>query len=134
METEKFNKTLSETIDSIKTYVNLRTELVSLIFIEKASKIFSSVFMLIIFLQLLFFALLFLSLAFAAWFNAVTDSLYTGYLILACFYLLIGFIIYISRKRFFVDPMIKGFTETLYEEEDDFLNPDKPKKQSHEEN
>jgi len=134
METEKFNKTLNETIDSIKTYVNLRTELVSLIFIEKASKIFSSVFMLIIFLQLLFFALLFLSLAFASWFNSVTDSLYTGYLILAGFYLLIGFIIYISRKRFFVDPMIKGFTETLYEEEDDFLNPDKQKKQSHEEN
>jgi hypothetical protein len=134
METEKFNKTLIETIDSIKAYINLRTELVSLIFIEKASKIFSSVFMLIIFLQLLFFALLFLSLAFAAWFNSVTDSLYTGYLILAGFYLLIGFIIYISRKRFFVDPMIKGFTETLYEEEDDFLNPDKQKKQSHEEN
>lgn len=134
METEKINTTLNETVDSFKKYVNLRFEYLSLVFIEKSSKIFSSVFMLIIFLQLLFFALLFLSLAFAAWYNSVTGSLYTGYLILAGFFLLIGFIIYVSRKRFFVNPMIKGFTETLYEEEDDFLSEDKSKKQSHEEN
>jgi hypothetical protein len=134
METEKINQTLVETIDNIKEYINLKTELVSLIFIEKASKIFSSVFMLIIFLQLLFFALLFLSLAFAAWLNSITDSMVLGYLILAAFYLIIGVIIFVSRKKFFVDPMIKGFTETVYEEEDDFLNPDKSKKPGHEEN
>ena len=134
METQKINQTLNDTIDSLKTYINLKTEYYSLVFIEKSSKIFSSIFMLIIFLQLLFFALLFLSLAFAAWYNSVTNSRYTGYLILAGFYLFIGTIIFISRKRFFINPMIKGFTETLYEEEEDFLNEDKPKKQSHEDN
>jgi len=134
METEKINQTLADTIDNIKEYINLRTELISLIFIEKASKIFSSVFMLIIFLQLLFFALLFLSLAFAAWINSIADSLVLGYLILAGFYLIIGLIIFLSRKKFFVDPMIKGFTETVYEKEDDFLNQDNSKKSRHEEN
>lgn len=134
METEKINQTLNETIDSIKSYVNLKTEYYSLVFIEKGSKLFASIFMLIIFLQLLFFALLFLSLALAAWINTLTNSQLTGYFILAGFYLVVGAVIFISRKRFFINPMIKGFTETLYEEDDDFLSEEKTKKHSHENN
>lgn len=134
METEKINQTLNETIDSIKSYVNLKTEYYSLVFIEKGSKLFASIFMLIIFLQLLFFALLFLSLALAAWINTLTHSQLTGYFVLAGFYLVVGVIIFISRKRFFINPMIKGFTETLYEEDDDFLSEEKTKKHSHENN
>lgn len=118
MEKDKFNKTFRRTVDDIKEYINLKTELYTLILIERFSRIFSKFLAVIIFFFLLFFVLLFLSLAFVHWFAALTGELIAGYLIVGLLYLLIGLLVYLFRRKLFLNPMLKGFTEELFEKED----------------
>ena len=131
MEKDKFNKTFKRTIDDIKEYINLKTELYALILIERFSRIFSKFLAVIIFFFLLFFVLLFLSLAFVHWFAALTGELIAGYLIVGLLYLLIGLLVYLFRRKLFLNPMLKGFTEELFEKED--VLDKKPKRDEDEE-
>ena len=118
MEKDKFNKTFKRTVDDIKTYINLKTELYTLILIERFSRIFSKFLAVIIFFFLLFFVLLFISLAFVHWFAALTGELIAGYLVVALLYLIVGLLVYLLRRKLFLNPMLKGFSEELFEKED----------------
>ncbi len=118
MEKDKFNKTFKRTVDDIKTYINLKTELYTLILIERSSKIFSKFLAVIIFFFMMFFVLLFLSLAFVHWFAALTGELIASYLLVAFLYLLMGLLVYLFRRKLFLNPMLKGFTDELFEKED----------------
>ncbi len=118
MDQEKMEKNLSKTIENIKQYVNLKTELYSLIIIERTAKVLSRVILLLIVTMLMFFFLLFLSFAFVQWFGYATGSESVGYVIIAAFYLLIGVVIFRLRKRLFLDPLLRGITEIFAEDED----------------
>ena len=48
-----------------------------------------------------------------------------GYLLAALFYLLVGIIVFLLSKRLFLNPMIKGFSETAFEEDEETINPGK---------
>lgn len=131
MNKEKFSKNLQEAIANIKQYVNLKTELYSLIILERMAKVFTHVILLLITLQLLFFFMLFLSFAFVHWFDAISGNRLLGYIIVASIYLLIGVFVFILRKQLFLNPLIKGFTRIFAEEED--LLDQKPSTSSDEE-
>jgi len=123
MDTEKFQKNLDETFENVKSYINLRTELFRIIIFEKVAKVLTSIFTLVIILFILFFVMLFLSLAFVHWYQDTGGLATHGYLIVAISYLIIGIIIFLSSKRLFLNPMIKGFADTAFEEEEeDSLN------------
>ena len=125
MDTNKFQKDLDETFDNVKSYVDLKTELYKLIIFEKIAKILSKAFTLVIIIFVLFFVLLFLSLAFVHWFETNVGIATHAYIIVAIFYLIIGIIIYLSSRRLFLNPMIKGFSDTALEEDDELLDSDK---------
>jgi hypothetical protein len=118
MNKDDFNKNLKSTIDNVREYIDMKIELYSLIMIERISKMLSKFLMAIIFVFFLFFFLLFISLGFINWFNEVTGTSLIGYVIAAFFYLILGLIIYSMSKKLFLNPMLKGFTEVLFEEED----------------
>ncbi len=118
MNKEKFGNNLQEVIDNIKQYVSLKTELYSLIILERLAGISTQVIVLLIILQLFFFFMLFLSFGFVHWFSTINGNQLTGYLIVASFYLILGVIVFVFRKQLFLNPLIKGFTRIFAEEED----------------
>ena len=118
MNKDNFNKNLQSTIDNVREYIDMKIELYSLIIIERISKMLSKFLVAIIFVFFLFFFLLFISLGFINWFHEATGTTLIGYVIAAVFYLIIGLIVFGMSKRLFLNPMLKGFTEVLFEEED----------------
>ncbi len=130
MNKETFNKTLDRTLENIREYINLKTELYTLIIFERISKMFSKFLVTIIFVFFLFFFLLFISLGFVYWFHETTGTTTLGYFIVAFFYLILGLIVFGMSKRLFLNPMLKGFTEVLFEEEDSLDSNTKPKQKN----
>jgi len=118
MNKENFNKNLQNTLKNIKEYFDLKTELYALMLFERVSKMLSKFLVVIVFVFFLFFFMLFVSLGFVSWFQEITGTVYWGYFIAASFYLFLGLIMYSMRKRLFLNPMLKGFTEVLFEKED----------------
>ena len=121
MDTDKFQKNLDETFESIKSYVNLKTELFQIIVFERVARVLTKLFTLIILIFILFFVMLFLSLGFVHWFEENGGLVTHGYLIVAIFYLIVGIIFFLARKKIFFNPIIKGFSETAFEDEDELL-------------
>jgi len=118
MDQEKMEKNLSKIIENIKQYVNLKTELYTLMVMERTAKVLSRVIVLMILTMLLFFFLLFISFAFVQWFGDFSGSESIGYIIVAIFYLLLGGVIFSMRKQLFLDPLLRGITAIFNEEED----------------
>ncbi|MCF8365079.1 MAG: hypothetical protein K9H16_04820 [Bacteroidales bacterium] len=133
MNKENFNKTIQGTFKNIKEYFDLKTELYALIIFERISKMLSKFMVVIIFVFFVFFFLLFISLAFINWFHEITGTSILGYIIAAFFYLFLGLIIYAMSTKLFLNPMLKGFTEVLFEKEEK-LDSDTKSKQNDEEN
>ena len=133
MNKENFNKSLQSTIKNIKEYFDLKTELFALIVFERVSKMMSKFLVVIIFVFFLFFFLLFISLGFIEWFHDATGTKFWGYVIAAFFYLILGIIIFGMSKKLFLNPMLKGFTEVLFEKEET-LDSDTVTKHEDEEN
>jgi hypothetical protein len=102
--------------------LDLKIELFKLIAFERLAKFLTSVFTVIVIIFVLFFVMLFLSLAFVHWFQETGGSEMHGYLIVALFYSIVGIVIFLASKRLFLNPMVKGFSETAFEAEDDLLN------------
>jgi hypothetical protein len=98
--------------------VDLKTELYALILFERVSKLLSKFFVSIIVVCFLLFVLLFASLGFVEWFYYATGNRIWGYFIAAFIYLIIGFIVFKIGKKLFLNSMLKGFTDVLFEEED----------------
>jgi len=119
MDTDKFQKTLNETIGDIKSWFDLQTRLLKLNLFEKVARGMSTLFFLVFMVFVLFFVLLFLSLGFVQWFQDNGGDALHGYLIVAIFYLILGIFILLFRKRLFISPIIKSFSETVFEEDEE---------------
>jgi hypothetical protein len=119
MNKQKFDSHIRKITLSIKQYLQLKTELYSLIVVERLARIYSHFIAALIFTFFIFFFTLFLSLGFVNWFEATTGRTFLGYLIVAAFYLLMAFIVHIFRRRIFFDPMVKTLSKTLFEKEDE---------------
>ncbi len=128
MDIEKIQENLDKTFDSIKSYVNLETELFKLIVFEKIAKVLTSIFTLVILIFVLFFAMLFLSLAFVEWYESTGGLPIHGYLLVALFYFLIGVLVFLLSKKLFLNPMIKGFSNTAFEKDEDMAATNKKEK------
>ncbi|HZK07650.1 MAG TPA: phage holin family protein [Bacteroidales bacterium] len=119
MNKQTFDAHLRKITRSIKQYLQLKTELYSLIVVERLARIYSHFIAALIFTFFIFFFTLFLSLGFVSWFTAMTGRTFLGYLIVAAFYLLMALIVHVFRRRIFFDPMVKTLTKTIFEKEDE---------------
>lgn len=128
MNKENFNKNLQSSIDDIREYIDLKTELYSLIFFERVSKMLAKFLAVIIFVFFLLFFLLFITLGFVEWFHDATGTTLWGYVIAAVVYLVLGLGVFGLSTKLFLNPMLKGFTEVLFEKEDTLDSKTKSKK------
>jgi hypothetical protein len=119
MNKQNFDTHIRKISRSIRQYLHLKTELYSLIVLERFSRIVSYFVAALVLIFFLFFFILFISMGFVSWFGEATNKPYLGYLIVSAFYLVVAIIVYSLRRRIFYDPIIKVLNETIFEKEDE---------------
>lgn len=102
-----------DTMDDIKSYINLRLRLIELNVTEKVStilaKIISSALAMIFFTLFIFFG----SFAFSYWLADKLGSYLAGFGIVACFYLLVALLLASVGKNAIRRKLIKSFIEAF---------------------
>ncbi len=119
MAKQPFSKNVAEIITIARSYVNARIELWKLTLLEKVSLAGAFFISSVIIVLIIAFCLLFISLAFAIWYGQRTGDFFTGFLILAGFYLILGLVFIISRKQVITGPVVKSLSNILYKDEDE---------------
>jgi uncharacterized membrane protein YqjE len=92
---------LDTLISNLSGYVEARVELVKIEIRDEVAVVLSRGLMLMLIFMVGFLCLLFAMLGLAQYLNAILESAYAGYLIVALFFGLVLLILLISRKGFF---------------------------------
>jgi len=96
---------IEEIADSLKVYVNTNLELIKLELTERVSVLGSSLISnLLVWLVIVLF-LFFISLGLAFYLSNLLGNNYSGFIIIAGFYLLIGLILILGKKRLVEKPL-----------------------------
>jgi uncharacterized membrane protein YqjE len=112
-------KKIESLADQVKEYVNTRVELTKLSLAEKTSLLIGNLIAVTIVVLLFLFVIVFGSIA-GAW--ALSDWIgkpYSGFLIVAGFYLLLGIIVWLTRGRFIRFPVMNAILKQLYNTDED---------------
>ena len=107
---------VSETTDIInnaKNYINLKLDLYNLILNEKLAKISSFFFTLASLIILFSLFLFFISFSFVYWYGETRGELHHGFFIVGVFYLIVGFLVFLFRKKLILNPLISRLTKML---------------------
>jgi hypothetical protein len=111
-----------ETQEMIEDYVGNRIQLLKLQTAEKSSKLVSLLLTVLVMALLCFFILLFLSITAGYFLAQKTGSLFTGFGIVAIFYVVLLVVILYLRKRFLdkyiSDTVIKIFFDSTADDDD----------------
>lgn len=105
-----------ELTQEFKQYLNLKIALVSLSLSRKFSQLFGMLLSALIFVGLLSVILLMLTFAFVFWYGGNIGTLYQGFLIASLFYMLVALLVYVFRKKLFIDPMIRLLNDKIGDE------------------
>ncbi|MDP4281822.1 MAG: phage holin family protein [Bacteroidota bacterium] len=122
MESHNISDNIHELTGSVKEYVKIRVSLLKISITEKMSKVISKMLITMAFFILFLFVILFISVAFIFWFRDHAGPAYAGALIVASFYVILGFVVYLLRKKLFVNPVVTMLSKMLLEEEKEAEN------------
>jgi len=103
----------------VREYINTKVELTKLRLAEKTSLVIGNMIALCIVVVILLFVILFGSIA-GAW--ALSDLLgkpYSGFLIVAGVYLLLGILVWVGRHRLIRFPVMNAIVKMLHKNDDD---------------
>jgi Putative Actinobacterial Holin-X, holin superfamily III len=109
-------KTMEETIDHLKSYVNTKISQVKLGAAEKTSDLISVFIAKLLAALVLFFFILFISLAVASGLGDYFEKPWLGYTLVAGFYLLAGFVIWFGREKLLRIPIMNAIIARLFKE------------------
>ena len=111
-----------ETQDLVEDYVSNRLKLLRLQTAEKSAKLVSLLLTVLVMALLCFFILLFLSITAGYFLAQKTGSLFTGFGIVAIFYVLLLVVILYLRKRvldkYIADTVVRIFFDTTADDDD----------------
>lgn len=110
------NNIYSDFIKDAKEYLKTRYILLKLELLEKLAKILSIFVLIIISLILILAALIYFSFAAVSWMKNIFGDTLPGFLIIGGFFLLIFLIVYLARKKLFLNPLIGVLSGILFEE------------------
>lgn len=119
MESKKISENITDLAGNVKEYLLLQLDLVRLIIAEKASKLLTTLIVVIAMFIIFLFLLTFLSLAFVFWYKDHVGEAYVGALIMAGFYFLLAVVLYLMRTAIFVNPLVLAITKILLEKKDE---------------
>lgn len=108
--------------DDLKAYFNTNVELVKLQALDRSSALGASVIAgLVIAMIFLMFAMLG-SISAAIYIGVLLNSYALGFIIVAGFYLILGFVLLVSRKSSLVNPIRDAIISKALEDEDEHQN------------
>lgn len=110
---------IEELSDHVKEYINTRVEITKLRIAEKTSLVIGNFIAAVIIALLFLFVLVFGSIA-GAW--ALSDWIgksYSGFLIVAGFYLFLGIIVWAAKGRLIRFPVMNAIIRMLHKKDDD---------------
>lgn len=96
---------VEELFEKLKNYVDTRYSLIKLKSINKASTFTATIIAAIVLYFLLFIVLLLLSAGLALWLGSLLGASWYGFFIVSGFYILIGFVLWVGRKKFLKTPL-----------------------------
>ena len=108
----------SEIKDSVKEYLDMRINALKLQLIEYLSLITAKILFYILFFVLLSIALFFLGSTFSLWIGELLNSQAAGALITASIFLICCLIVFMMRRKIFVDSMVGMFSKMFFEQRD----------------
>ncbi|HEY8895592.1 MAG TPA: phage holin family protein [Niastella sp.] len=104
--------------DHLKEYINTRIELAKLHIAEKASLVISNIIAVCIVVLFLLLVLVFGSIAGAWALSEWIGKPYSGFLIVAGVYLLLGIIVWVTRGQLIRFPVMNALIKQLHKNED----------------
>jgi hypothetical protein len=107
---------LQHLADEVKSYVNVRIDLLKLNVAETASSIIANTMAKVISGIIFLFFLLFGSIALSLFLSSVIGNSYSGFLIVSGIYLALGLLIWYTRKRFIQAPIMNAIIRQLFSE------------------
>lgn len=102
-------------IRDLKNYTDIRIDLLKLDVIEKVSRILSVFLVSILALLLLIVGLFYATMAFVYWTGPYFGSLVPGFGIVALFFLIMAFCMYLLRAKLFINPFVRIFSKIFFE-------------------
>jgi hypothetical protein len=107
---------LQHLADEVKSYVNVRIDLLKLNVAETASSIIANTMAKVISGIIFLFFLLFGSIGLSLFLSSVIGNSYSGFLIVAGIYLALGLLIWYTRKKFIQAPIMNAIIRQLFSE------------------
>ena len=98
---------MKEFSSGVVDYVNLRVNQLGLILGKRMAGITTMIITLVIVGGFVAMVLLLLTLAFVAWYGSKVGTYTQGFLIAAAAYLLIGLVLFLSRRKLITDPVVR---------------------------
>jgi hypothetical protein len=111
------NGKIEELTESLKNYVSTNLELIKYQAIERATVIVADLVTNIVVGLLLLFFVFFISLWASFYLSALMGDNYSGIAIVAGFYLLIGLILFLVRKKLVIKPLRNKIVQNIFQED-----------------
>jgi hypothetical protein len=103
----------------IKEYVRIRKELVILTAVEKGSQLFANLLTAILVVLFTVLTVLFGSLALGFYLSEIMGNTYSGFLIVAGFYLLIVLIVYLTKDKYLEKRIINNIIKKFFKDKNE---------------
>lgn len=100
-------------INSAKSYVETRIDLLKLKAIDKSSSFISLLLSMIIVILIAFICMLLLSVGIALWIGACLGKTYYGFFIVAGLYLITGLVLFVFRNKWLKLPIANSMLKNL---------------------
>ena len=111
---EKIFDHLQHLTEEMKEYVNVRIDLVKLNLAEKASSIAADTMAIFISAMIFLFFLFFASTGLALFLSGIIGKSYSGFLIVAGLYLILGLVIWFARGKLIQIPIMNSIIRQLF--------------------
>ena len=109
-------------IEEIKSYANLRFDLIRLELLEKLSKIISLILLVVVCIIISIIVFTYLSILLLLWLNDVFSSMIPGVCIVAGIYAITLAIMIVLRKKIFLNPIVGALSKIIFSDKEPSQN------------
>lgn len=114
---ETIQTKITDLANHVEDYLKTREELTKLVAAEKSSMVAGTLFSSLVILLIFSVVFLFLSFSAAYFIAELTGKVYVGFICMTGFYLLVGILFYVNRRRWLKDPVADAVVKSFFKSE-----------------
>ncbi len=118
MKNKSLVENVSELNDVIKSFIEARLDLWKLILLQKITRLGTYLLSTIIISIIILVVSVLLTLAFTQWYSNTHGTLAEAYMIAAGFYILLGVLVFLLRKKLFSNMMVRNIASIIFSEDE----------------